>query len=164
MARRPKSTLHSQLGARVRELRHEAGLSLKELAKASGLSAGHLSDVENGRANARLSTMAALAAALGVELADVYNSGDELASERGTLLELSRRLTHEQILQEIAEMRRVLQERAPRRGRRAKPLRGAPVHRDAPNPPAPRQVAEGAGIAADQGAGVLPGTERTARE
>ncbi|AKU90631.1 shikimate kinase [Vulgatibacter incomptus] len=53
------------LGQRVRELRLEKGLSLRQLAKASGLSERFLSDLEAGRGNISVARLADVAAALG---------------------------------------------------------------------------------------------------
>lgn len=58
-----------QLGARIRLLRREKGLSLRALAEQGGLSAGHLSQVENGKAeNVGLETLGRIATALGTTL------------------------------------------------------------------------------------------------
>ena len=56
------------LGQRVRQLRQDAGLTLKALAEASGLSMRFLSEMEAGRANPSLGSLRDLAAALGVEV------------------------------------------------------------------------------------------------
>ena len=54
------------LGRRLRHHRREAGLTLAALAGRTGLSASALSLIENGRREARVSTLTALAQALGV--------------------------------------------------------------------------------------------------
>lgn len=56
------------LGRRVRTLRGEAGLTLSALAEAIGIAPSHLSVLENGRREARLSELQSLARALGVSL------------------------------------------------------------------------------------------------
>ncbi|MFC6149400.1 MULTISPECIES: helix-turn-helix domain-containing protein [Mumia] len=58
-----------RVGARVRRLREDRGLSLSALARAAGIGKASLSELEAGRRNATLSTLYALAAPLGVPLA-----------------------------------------------------------------------------------------------
>lgn len=66
------------VGSRLREARQERGLSLGSLASAAGIGKGSLSEIENGLRNPTLSTLYALAAALGVPLASL------LAEQAGT--------------------------------------------------------------------------------
>jgi transcriptional regulator with XRE-family HTH domain len=56
----------AKMGARIRELREERGLSLVELAEASGVSKGHMSSVERGLVLVTLETIMAAAKGLGV--------------------------------------------------------------------------------------------------
>jgi transcriptional regulator with XRE-family HTH domain len=46
----------------------ECGISLSELARASGISKGECSKVENGKANVTLGTLKAMGAALALQL------------------------------------------------------------------------------------------------
>jgi len=55
-----------QVGARIRELRAERGMSLGALADASALSKGHLSSVEHGLAAITIGTIERLAVGFGV--------------------------------------------------------------------------------------------------
>lgn len=55
-----------KLGARIRELRIERGMSLAALAAAAGLSKGHMSSVERGLVLITVGTVVATARALGV--------------------------------------------------------------------------------------------------
>lgn len=57
-----------QFGGRIRGLRHKAGKTLQALASEAGISVGFLSQVERNKATPSLGTLAALAAALGVEI------------------------------------------------------------------------------------------------
>lgn len=57
-----------QTGGRIRELRQKAGLTLQALADAAGISVGFLSQVERNKATPSLGTLAALAAALEVQV------------------------------------------------------------------------------------------------
>lgn len=57
-----------QFGGRIREARQKAGMTLQALADAAGISVGFLSQVERNKATPSLGTLAALAAALGIEM------------------------------------------------------------------------------------------------
>jgi transcriptional regulator with XRE-family HTH domain len=56
----------------LRYIREKVGYSQQELADASGVSQGAISDIEIGRRKPRGQTLRKLAAALGVEVADLY--------------------------------------------------------------------------------------------
>nr|WP_275939361.1 helix-turn-helix transcriptional regulator [Polyangium spumosum] len=55
-----------KVGARLRELRKERGLSLQDLAEASAISKGHLSSIEQGLAAITIETVERIARALDV--------------------------------------------------------------------------------------------------
>lgn len=59
----------TELGRRVRALRLQRGMTLKQVESACGLSATHLSEVERGRTSPTLGALTRLAAALGRETA-----------------------------------------------------------------------------------------------
>lgn len=63
-----ESRLNGEIGARIRSRRHEAGLTLKQLANRTGLSVSLISQIELGKSAASMSTMYKLAAALGVKM------------------------------------------------------------------------------------------------
>jgi transcriptional regulator with XRE-family HTH domain len=67
LAPRPQQVL----AANLRRLRIARRLSLSELARATGMSKATLSSVESGRSNPTIETLAALAAALRVSLAEL---------------------------------------------------------------------------------------------
>jgi transcriptional regulator with XRE-family HTH domain len=71
------------VGARIRALRTERGLSLSALAAAAGIGKGTLSELETGRRNPTLDTLYALAAPLGVPLAALvdFRDGSVVADE-----------------------------------------------------------------------------------
>lgn len=70
-----------QLGARIRLLRREKGLTLRALAAQGGLSPSHLSQVENDRyGNVGLETLGRIATALGVTLPQLV-AGVEVAED-----------------------------------------------------------------------------------
>ena len=58
-----------QLGRKIRDLRQRRGLTVQQLADASGLSKGFISQVENERTSPSLSTLHDLACALGISAA-----------------------------------------------------------------------------------------------
>ncbi len=57
-----------QMGERVRTARQRAGMTLRQLGSATGVSASLLSQIENGRARPSVTTLYSLVAALGVSL------------------------------------------------------------------------------------------------
>lgn len=67
MPRRPiPEPIAAKLGARIRELRKERGMSLVALADAAGLSRGHMSSIERGLVLISINTIVATARALAV--------------------------------------------------------------------------------------------------
>ena len=68
-----KSTEDLQaIGAAIRRLRHERRLSLRHLSSLSGLSIGFLSLVERGRSSPALTSLHAIAKALGTDVASFF--------------------------------------------------------------------------------------------
>lgn len=64
----------NDVGVNIRRLRVKAGLTLVELAAATGLSRGTLQAISSGRTDARASTVAAIAAALKVDIPALFAS------------------------------------------------------------------------------------------
>lgn len=64
-----------RIGERLREARGKAGLSVVELARRSGLSRRTLTEIEAGRTNPTLASLAALARSAGVELQELISPG-----------------------------------------------------------------------------------------
>jgi len=97
--------LAQRIGARIRELRQEAGLTLEKLAYESTVgSKGFLSDVEKGLARPSVETLAAIAKHLEVKLLDLVTFTDD--DERALLVDRTRHLTK-------GAIRRLLRETAP---------------------------------------------------
>lgn len=71
------------LGRRLRHFRNRAGLTLDQLGAAVGRPAPYLSQVENGKREPRLSTIGALAEALGVTVAELLR--EEAPDHRAAL-------------------------------------------------------------------------------
>ena len=65
------------LGQRLQGLRREQGLTLELLAADSGLSAGYLSQIENGQAVPSLTALQVIAASLGADLATFFPDSSE---------------------------------------------------------------------------------------
>lgn len=63
-----------KLGENVRRLRETRGLSLRAVAERSGFSASFLSQVENDQASPSIASMERIAAALGVTMAEFFDS------------------------------------------------------------------------------------------
>ena len=63
--------LRGRLGARLKQLRHARRLTQEQLAERAGLSYKFLGELERGRGNPTLTTLAALSDALGVRLVDL---------------------------------------------------------------------------------------------
>jgi transcriptional regulator with XRE-family HTH domain len=60
------------LGARIRELRKLHSISMQTLANESGISQGHLSDIESGKAaNPSIATTQAIATAFGLTVSEL---------------------------------------------------------------------------------------------
>jgi len=94
--RRTPDPLAVLVGARIRALRKEQGLTLEKLAYESELgSKGYLSDIESGRALPTLRTLKVLADHLGLELLDLLTFPGE--SARQDLVDRSRSASPEQI-------------------------------------------------------------------
>ena len=94
--RRTPDPLAVLVGARIRTLRKEQGLTLEKLAYESELgSKGYLSDIESGRALPTLRTLKVLADHLGLELLDLVTFPE--GGERSALVDRTRSASAEQI-------------------------------------------------------------------
>jgi len=60
------------IGNRIRELRKERNLSLRDVAFRIGMEPSNLSVIENGRSNPQILTYARIASALSVELSSIF--------------------------------------------------------------------------------------------
>ena len=56
----------------VKKLRTEKGITLETLAKLSGISKGHLSKIERGEREPKISTLIQIALALKVDIKELY--------------------------------------------------------------------------------------------
>lgn len=95
--------LAARIGARIRTLRKEAGLTLEKLAYESEVgSKGFLSDVEKGLARPTVETLQAIADRLEVALLDVVTFPDE--DDRQRLVDRTRRLSKGTVRKLLKEM------------------------------------------------------------
>lgn len=77
----------AELGGRIRSLRAEQGLTLQAVADRTGLSSSMVSMVERGRTSPSIGTLVAIASALGVHMADLFEldvDGPRDVVQRGT--------------------------------------------------------------------------------
>jgi transcriptional regulator with XRE-family HTH domain len=85
-----EDSLVVRVGARIRALRTERGLSLRDLGKVAGVHSFHVMAVELGQLAATTKTLQAIAGALGVTPADLLNVDAE-TDDAGAVLEFMRR-------------------------------------------------------------------------
>lgn len=62
-----------RIGARIKDLRDEQGLSLRRLAFMVGMDHSYLSIIEKGQANATITSYVKIAIGLGVDLKDLFD-------------------------------------------------------------------------------------------
>lgn len=67
----PEPLLREALGAALRSFRADKGITLRELAEASRVSPGYLSELERGRKEVSSELLASVCHALGASVADV---------------------------------------------------------------------------------------------
>ena len=68
--------IKEKLGLRIKELRHELGISQEALANKAGLDRTYVTDVENGRRNISIENIEKLAIALEVSLTTFFDAKD----------------------------------------------------------------------------------------
>lgn len=68
----PEEELHKTIGAQIRAFRKERDLTLKQLARRTGLSVSLLSQIERAESSASVSSLYKIAAALGVKLTQLF--------------------------------------------------------------------------------------------
>ena len=76
-AQSPESSLEAAIGTQVREFRQKLDMTVVELAKVAGLSAGMLSKIEHGLTSPSLSTLQNLAKALHVPVTALFRRFEE---------------------------------------------------------------------------------------
>ncbi|WP_047240404.1 helix-turn-helix domain-containing protein [Corynebacterium epidermidicanis] len=71
VVRQPEPLLREALGAALRAFRADRGVTLRELAEASSVSPGYLSELERGRKEVSSELLASVCHALGASVSDV---------------------------------------------------------------------------------------------
>lgn len=74
---RNKEDIAARVGRRIRVLRKEVGLSIKELAETAGVSAPFISRLERGKSMASVPTLQLIADALKVDISSFFESTEE---------------------------------------------------------------------------------------
>lgn len=82
MLEEERASHRRRIARAVTGLRESRGLSRRELAEASGLSYPYVSQIENGDREPSIKALAALAGALGVELAELTTGADPWTTAR----------------------------------------------------------------------------------
>lgn len=72
----PMSSTLEKFGARVRDLRKDAGLSQEKFAELAQLHRTYISGVERGERNASLSSISRIANALNISLSELFEGVD----------------------------------------------------------------------------------------
>lgn len=85
--------LEQSIGREVRSFREKLGLTIAELAKSSGISAGMLSKIENGSTSPSLGTLRALSRALSVPVTALFRGFEQ--THEATFVKAGRGLTIE---------------------------------------------------------------------
>jgi transcriptional regulator with XRE-family HTH domain len=67
------ASVSATLGARIREYRRQAGLSVRGLAAKSGVSASLISQIERGRSTPSVSTLLSIASELGLPMGELFD-------------------------------------------------------------------------------------------
>ena len=72
------------LGERLKNIRESKGLSVYRLSQETGVSQGHISDLENGKNQPTIDTLKRLIVPLGITLSEFFNEDGEVSvlSER----------------------------------------------------------------------------------
>lgn len=72
LLRSPEENLHRVIGETIRGLRKERGLTLKQMARRTGLSVSLLSQIERAESSASISSLYKIATALDVRIQDLF--------------------------------------------------------------------------------------------
>jgi transcriptional regulator with XRE-family HTH domain len=72
LASRPETNGRLEVGERLRAIRLLRRLTLREVAEAAGVSESFVSQLERGRSSASVATLQRLAAAVGIEISDLF--------------------------------------------------------------------------------------------
>lgn len=82
------------VGERIREARLRGGMSLRGLARAIGVSASLISQIETGKSRPSVSTLYSITKALGISVEDVFDAADEPPPQLSTTAALGQTVLH----------------------------------------------------------------------
>ena len=68
-----------EYGTRLREIRKAKGFSMYKLHKESGLSQGHISELEKGKNQPTIETLQRLLTPMGISLAEFFNEDEDVS-------------------------------------------------------------------------------------
>lgn len=85
--------IHKNLGRRIKALRQQRGFSQERLAAQIDRSVETVSNIERGEVTTRLTTVAAITDALGVDISVLFDTGDSRAASHPMIQELVKLLT-----------------------------------------------------------------------
>ena len=98
-----------EYGKRIRALREAKKISIYRLSQDSGISQGHISDLENGINQPTIETLKRLLAPLGCSLSEFFNEGEvSVLSEREKALVASFRTMPDEKAELFLELGRIL--------------------------------------------------------
>lgn len=117
------------IGKRIRKRRDELGLTLRQLAKKTDLTASFLSQVENGQANTSIGSLRRIAEAMGVSMLHFLDEGPKhnpvvRAENRSRLTLAGSKVSYELLVPDLSRKMEVFQGRVgPGKGNFARKLR-----------------------------------------
>ena len=82
----PARAIRTRVARTIQRLRQQRGLSQERLAELAGKSTKHIGEIERGRANVKLDTLARIAAALAVDVADLFPHRDKRRADALALI------------------------------------------------------------------------------
>lgn len=98
-----------EYGKRIKALREAKKISIYRLSQDSGISQGHISDLENGINQPTIETLKRLLAPLGCSLSEFFNEGEvSVLSEREKALVASFRTMPDEKAELFLELGRIL--------------------------------------------------------
>lgn len=110
MMKKEKGRLVGRVGSRLRDLRHQAGLTQAELGRKAGLTAKYVSEIENGHRDLRISTLERVAKAVRTDPAELLRIGpvDVSLSRIGAMLKDREEPLHEHVVDVVREVLRLV--------------------------------------------------------
>ena len=86
------------LGARIRSMRTERGIQLKDLAEKSGLSSAFLSRLERGQVSSSIGNLIQIAQALGSAVAELFDDASTASRSEATVHDVDESLVDQKVV------------------------------------------------------------------